>query len=168
MKDNTRIESDDQPNHATLRRDQGIVLVIVMMTMVIFLAITGAALVLGGLGLKTSGFYRAGTQAFYAADAGVTVGLNQIGVNQTTSTTAFSGTTSQGLSYRSGHRDDPSPQALQFNGTTTRPGYSIGLGTGYNSSGYAFFDYQFNVTGTGPSETAREIEVQAEYGPVPQ
>jgi hypothetical protein len=168
MKDNVKIKSDARPNHAILREDRGIVLVIVMMTMVIFLAITGAALFLGGLGLKTSAFYRSGTQTFYATDAGVTVGLNQIGVNQTTSTAAFTGMTSQGLSYRSGRRSDTAPQPLQFNGITSKTGYSIGLGTGYNASGYAFYNYQFNVTGTGASGTAREIEVQAEYGPVPQ
>jgi hypothetical protein len=102
---------------------------------------------------------------------GVVVGLNQIGANQTTSTAAFTGTTTLGnqtFSYRSGHRSDSSAQPLQFNGIKTRAGYSIGVGTGYNASGYAFYNYQYNVTGTGPSGTAREVEIQAEYGPVPR
>lgn len=168
MKDNVETKSPVRPACAILTRDRGMVLVIVMITMVIFLSITGAALFTSGLGLKTSGFYRSGTQTFYATDAGVTVGMNQVGFNQVTSTAPFSGTTSQGLAYRSGRRTDPEPEPLAFTGTTVRPLYSIGMGTGYNASGYAFLNYEFNVTGTGTSETAREIEVEVQYGPLPQ
>jgi hypothetical protein len=59
---------------------------------------------------------------------------------------------------------------LTYVGSRTEAGYSLAVGTGYNPSGYAFHTYQVNAVGTGgPSQTAaREVEVQAEYGPIAQ
>ena len=55
-------------------------------------------------------------------------------------------------------------------------GFFSGSGTGYNASGYSFYQYQINVTGTfspgtscpsvGTETAAREVEAQAMYGPV--
>jgi hypothetical protein len=57
--------------------------------------------------------------------------------------------------------------------TQSQSGYSLGSGTGYNASGYTFYQYQMNVTGTytstyGTELAGREIEAIASYGPVPK
>jgi hypothetical protein len=61
---------------------------------------------------------------------------------------------------------------MQFVGTRQETGYSLNTGTGYNSSGYSFYQYQINVTGTyevaGAEVAGREVESQALFGPVSQ
>jgi hypothetical protein len=111
--------------------------------------------------------------AFTAAEAGINAGINQLSANTTLSTQPVScnpavfGSCSV-YTYRSGGKDDAGAQPLQFVTSRTEPGYSIAIGTGYNPSGYSFNSYQINATGTGPRNALREIEVQAEYGPVAQ
>ena len=111
--------------------------------------------------------YREG--AFYAAEAGVHTGVDQLSMNTTTSTQAIPVTNiGDWYAYRSGRRADPGPQPFQFMGTRPATGYSAAVGTGYNPAGYVFFDYQMNVTGSGPRTATREVEALAAYGPVPQ
>ena len=152
----------------TLASERGVSLIVVIMLMVIILAITAAGLFFSSVELRVSGNHRAGTQAFYAADAGVNVGVSQIALDPTVSTAPFSGTLSGGLAYRSGHISDSVAKPSTLRGIKNEPGYSLGSGTGYNTSGYSFYQYQINVTGTGPLASAREVEAQAEYGPVPR
>jgi hypothetical protein len=47
-------------------------------------------------------------------------------------------------------------------------GYSVNQGTGYNTSGFQFYQYQVNVTGVGQLTAAREVEAQVVYGPTPK
>lgn len=149
-----------------VKSQEGLSLVVVLMIMVLLLSLTGASLMFSGLDLKMVGNLKAGNQAFYAADSGVYVGVNQLSANLDTATAAFSGSLDGNSTYRSGHSTDSGPQPLQFLSASTEPGYSIGSGTGYNSSGYLFYRYQINVTGTGPVKTTREVEAIGEYGPV--
>ena len=72
-----------------------------------------------------------------------------------------------GFSYRSGRRTDAGPQPLIFAGSQTAAGYSMASGTGYNPSGYVMLNYEIHMTGEGPLTSAREIEAQGAYGPVP-
>jgi hypothetical protein len=107
--------------------------------------------------------------AFYAAEAGIQTGIDQLGANVAQATAAIPQTTiGTNYQYRSGRRTDTAPQPLQFIRSRTAAGYSVEVGTGYNPSGYSFYVYQMNVTGTGPRNAQREIEVQAEFGPVAQ
>jgi hypothetical protein len=110
--------------------------------------------------------------AFAAADAGVQTGLNQLSPNSATSTVAIPvttiGTGTYTYQFRSGQRTDTSPQPLVFMGSRVATGYSLAIGTGYNPSGYAFYSYRIDATGSGPHNAQREIEVLAEYGPVAQ
>jgi hypothetical protein len=112
--------------------------------------------------------------AFHAAEAGLHAGIDQLGVNVAAATAPIPATTilatiNGSYGYRSGGRAAGAPQPLSFIGTTTTPGYSIGLGTGYNNpQGYVFYVYQINATGTGPRGAVREVESQAAYGPVPR
>jgi Tfp pilus assembly protein PilX len=114
--------------------------------------------------------------AFHAAEAGLNVGIDQLGTDTVASVAAIPSTSIGPLctpltscySYRSGTRTNPG-QTNQFVGTTTMPGYSIGSGGGYNNpTGYVFFVYQLNATGFGPRGAVREIEARTAYGPVPK
>ena len=100
--------------------------------------------------------------SFYAADAAINVGLDQITPTNTNMivTALF-----------------PAPPALTpftatgtigFSGTARLPGYSMGAGTGYNPGGFVFITYSVVGSGTGPRSTRRQIDVQAAYGPVAQ
>lgn len=156
-----------------LRDNRGITLVVVLVVMVILLSVIGAGLLLSGINSKITANYQTGTKAFYAADTGISAALNQLGLDPTTSTAALSKNMGGGLAYRSGHRTDTTPQPLQFLRTQPQSGYSLGSGTGYNASGYNFYEYQMNVTGTyttayGTELAGREIEAIATYGPVPK
>ena len=80
------------------------------------------------------------------------------------------------LCYRFGKRDGTLSSMTPT--MKTEGGYSLGSGTGYNVSGYSFYQYQVNVTGTystasgcpsiGNETAAREVEALALYGPVAQ
>ncbi len=111
-------------------------------------------------------------QAFYATDTGISVARNQLALDATTATAAFSGNMGGGLAYRSGHRTDSTPQPLQFLRTTSQATYALSNGLAYGSSGYNFYQYKINVTGTyttayGTELAGREIEAIGSYGPVP-
>ena len=156
-----------------LTNDRGITLVVVLMVMVILLSVIGAGLLFSGINTKITANYQTGTRAFYAADTGISAAVNQLALDPTIATAAFSKNIGNGLAYRSGHRTDTTPQPLQFLRTTSQAGYSLGNGSGYNPSGYSFYEYQMNVTGTyttafGTELAGREIEAIAAYGPVPK
>ena len=104
--------------------------------------------------------------ALMAAEAGVNRGLNQLSANATSASQAIPSTAISGYSYRSGGRAATSAQPLTLVSSQSAPGYSAAVGTGYNRAGYGFDVYLINATGTGPRNARREIEVQAEYGPV--
>lgn len=151
------------------RRETGSVLIIGLLLMVLLslLGITLITVAATEHSVAYNGLWSEG--ALHAADAGVNRGLNQLNANAQTAIQAIANT-GIGLvySYRSGRRTDTTPQPLQFVGSRAEAGYSIAVGTGYNPSGYAFHAYQINATGTGPRSARREVEIQAEYGPVAQ
>src|SRR5215470_14831683 len=77
--------------HASRRlgSERGVSLVVVLMLMVIILAMAGAGMLFSSIDLRASGNYRAGTQAFFAADTGVNDAYTRIGLDPTTSIAAF-------------------------------------------------------------------------------
>ncbi len=156
---------------AILKDNRGITLVVLMMLIAILASMAGATLLYSRVDLMISSNLKRGTQALYAADAGVGEALNQISGNVAGSITKFpppdeTRDLGQGFSYRSGRRIDKVPQPLEFIGFRTAAGYSLGSGTGYNPSGYVFLTYKIHVTGTGPVTAAREIEALGGFGPV--
>ncbi|HEY7169090.1 MAG TPA: pilus assembly PilX N-terminal domain-containing protein [Candidatus Binatia bacterium] len=156
--------------NSVLRKDNGITLVVVLMIMTILLSVIGGGLLFSGINTKITGNYQTGTKAFYAADTGINAALNQITADPNAAIAAVSYDFGNGLSYRSGHRSDTSAQPLTYKGTVPQSGYSLGSGTGYNSVGYVFYQYQINVTGVynpfGTEMAGRELEAQATFGPV--
>ena len=151
------------------RDEGGMVLVLSLLAMVVLSLLGVALLTMSGSETFVSyrTVYREG--AFYSAEGGIHIGIDQVSANTVTSTQAIPLTTIGGnYTYRSGQRSDLGPQPLEFVGTRPGPGYSIAVGTGYNPAGYVFYNYQINVTGTGPRNAQREVEVLAAFGPVPE
>jgi Tfp pilus assembly protein PilX len=158
----------------TLKNDRGISLVVILMVMTLLLTVIGAGLLLSGVNTKVAMNYRTGTKSFNAADLGINAIAAAIAPNTTPSSTPVS--LGNSLCYRFGKRDGTVPTLTPTAASGT--GYSLGSGTGYNTSGYSFYQYQINVTGTystgstcpsvGNETAAREVEALAQYGPVAQ
>ena len=155
MEDGTIRQSD---------RPEGSILVIVLLVMTL-LSLLGITL-LTVASTEHSLAYNAvwSEQALMAAEAGVNQGISQVSANPITSVAAIPVTTlATNYTYRSGKQTDAGPQPLTFVGTKTEAGYSLST-----NSGYTFNVYRITATGTGPNSARREVEAQAEYGPVPQ
>ncbi len=147
--------------------ERGTVLVLVLIMLVLFfalgMAILASALTESRVAHNDEWF----EGALYAAEAGLQTGIDQVNGNIDDSTQAIANSAlSDSYGFRSGGRADGAPQPLQFQGSNTAAGYSISTGTGYNPSGYVFFQYQINATGTAPRNISREVEGLVEYGPV--
>jgi type II secretory pathway pseudopilin PulG len=165
---------------STLTNERGISLIVVLMVMAIMLSVVGAGLLFSAINTKRTMNFQVGTRAFNAADTGINAVASSLALNPTFSATpvVLQQDTSNNtvLCYRFGRRDGtvPSPQPV----AKSSAGFSLGSGTGYNASGYSFYQYQINVTGSFSTGTscpaanaelaAREVEAQAMYGPVPQ
>jgi hypothetical protein len=108
---------------------------------------------------------------FDAAEAGLQTGVSRLTANQSTATAVTKVTIDTGTyeySFWGGTpADEASPKAPDFKKTRSEPGYSLALGTGYNTSGGYFFDsYEINATGSGPRNARRQLQTLAEYGPI--
>jgi hypothetical protein len=137
-------------------------MVVLSLLGVVFMSLSNTESIVAGNVLWSEG-------AFYAAEAGIQTGVDQMSPNLATATQAIPQTTlGTDYQYRSGRRTDAGAQPLQFIRSRTAAGFSVETGTGYNPAGYSFYVYQINSTGTGPRNAQRELEVQAEFGPVPQ
>ena len=95
--------------------------------------------------------------SFFAADAGVNVGINTIGPGQPTC--VQSATPIGAFSYSVGA--GAGADTMCFLSATRRQGDLINQGQG-------FFDYNYAITGsgTGPRSAQRTIDAQVAYGPV--
>ena len=162
----------DENMMTKFRDERGISLVVVLMIMTILLSVIGGGLLFSGINTRITSNYRTGTTAFYAADTGINAIASAITAAATFSATAVS--LGSNLCYRYGRRDGTLPSSTPIE--TSRPGYNIARGTGYNAAGYSDYRYQLNVTGTfnpgttcpsvGSETAAREVEGQATFGPV--
>jgi hypothetical protein len=156
-----------------LKDNQGMTLAIVLMIMAILVSVIGGGLLFSGINTKITTSYERGTGAFYAADAALGHGLSQLSADPAAAVVAFGPVDmGNGLKYRSGSRTAGSAQPIQIVGKRQGVGYSLNTGTGYNATGYTFYQYQINATGTyeaaGNEVAGREIEAQALFGPVSQ
>ena len=161
---------------AKLGNNHGITLVVVLIVMAILLSVIGAGLLFSGVNTKITTNYQTGTRAFYAADAGLSEAVSRLSAD----TTAVAAMTLNGdlhgdgrLTNRGGGRTTPGPVA-QYDGTQIVAGNTIGSGTPTNNEtgGYAYYQYQLNVTGTyqvsGAELAGRTVEAQALFGPITQ
>jgi Tfp pilus assembly protein PilX len=161
--------------NSLLRNEQGITLIVVLMVMAILLSIIGAGLMFSGINTKIAMNHRIGARAFNAADIGITAVASTLTISG--ATTVAPTALGNNLCYRSGYRD-PSVPVSTAPVMRSTPGYSLGSGTGYNSVGYAFYQYPIAVTGThitgstcptaGNETAARVVEAQVMFGPAPK
>ncbi len=147
---------------ALLKNNRGMALLVTIMLMTVLASMAGATLLFSRIDLMISSNLKRGTQSLYAADAGVGEAINQLSADRAASVQAIPPRDiGAGFAYQS--------KQLEFIGSrNNQAGYSLGVGTGYNPSGFAFDVYRINMTGTGPVNTAREIEALGAYGPVPK
>ncbi|MCP3982305.1 MAG: hypothetical protein GY716_23630 [bacterium] len=147
------------------RGERGSALVIALMVTVL-LFVLGAALLATS---DTETLIAANDQwsegAFQAADAAVQVAVDQLDVDNTTAVVSET-TIGDVFVFKSGGRDDSSPQPPELMGTAPAAGYTVAQSTGYNNEGYSFAVYRISGTGTGPRNTEREVEVEVVIGPI--
>lgn len=135
----------------------------------VILLLLGTAL-MGMSGSESSNAHRDvwSEGAFWAAEAGVQTGYDQLSMDSAISTQAFSGSiVNNTYSFRSGPRSASGPMELEFVRKINQPFYSLASGEAYNRPGYDFYEYLITATGTHPrSSMQREIEARAAFGPV--
>ncbi len=149
------------------KSEAGSVLLLALFVMIIISLLGTALLTLSGVehNIAHNGVWSEG--AFFAAEAGVQAGINQLSPLQDTASQAIPVTSiATSYSYRSGHKTDSGAQPLTFKGARNESGYSLSSRMGYVPKGYCFYPYQIDATGTGPRNAQREVEVLAEYGPI--
>ncbi len=136
--------------HPVLKNEEGAVLVIALLTLLILTVIGISSISSSFFETKISGNERLGSVALYAAEGGVNVGISRV-----PETTAYSGTAGSDASYRSGGLTDSSPQPSKDLGIMHKPGFDT-----------AWEFKRFKVKATGEFFGAKkEIEVQVGMGP---
>jgi len=100
--------------------------------------------------------------SFFAADAAINVGVDQV-------TPVNTDPTPTALSFTGVNLGSFTPTGtIAFSGTRLPPGFSLGQGTGYNVAGFVLYNYAVIGTGAGPRSAQRSIDAQISYGPVAQ
>jgi len=149
------------------RRERGAVLV---MALFVILILSIAAIALSGIASTDTAIAVSDVRqegAFYAAESGMSTGIEQLSANINASIAAIPVTNiGTGYTFRSGRLTDTSPQPLVFVGEQYRNGYNAAEGTVYSPAGFVFYQYRVNATGSGPRNARREVETLAEFGPV--
>jgi len=135
-----------------LGEERGFVLIIALL---ILLAITLAgisAISTTSFENSISGNERVGTDAFYASEAGIQIGLNQLPDTKPIPVTAIGKDSS---CWSGSPLDRSSPQSLKSLGLYPKVGFD---------SSWSFKRFQVDVTGSSLKGT-KELEVQARFGP---
>ena len=139
----------------SVRRQDGIALLIAVLLLLLVSAIGIAAIEHSGGELASGGRARSSTVAFYGADAGLNVAINQL-AQEPADLTPLNTTLSDGTLVQSGTRTDTVPQPLVKGGTGLPPeGYSLNANSGYVSR-----RYRAQVTGRSTGGSAAELEAQ--------
>jgi hypothetical protein len=142
-----------------VRNEKGLVLIIALLILLVLTLIGISAIGTTIFETNISGNERIGTDAFYASEAGIHVGLNQL-PNTNPLGRAKVGEDSY---YWSGTpKDKGAPKPIQYMGKSWRAGFQV---PGSEPTPGEFLRYQVNATGESFGAT-KEIEVQVRYGPV--
>ena len=135
-----------------LRNKSGFALVIALMILLLVTLIGISSISATVFQTNISGNERVGTGAFYAAEAGIQVGFNQL---PDTSPIARAKIGEESYYWSGGQRDRETPKSLGSLGLHQKPGYD---------TAWAFKRYQVNAAGECFGGI-REIEVQVSVGP---
>ncbi len=103
--------------------------------------------------------------ALMAAEAGVAQGVNNLSPISTEAVKAVPSTAIGGMySFRSGRKSDAAAtQQTYVSDRAGGEGCSIDI-----KHPCVYYIYDIRATGTGPRSAVREVEVRAEYGPIPR
>jgi len=135
-----------------LRSERGFALIIALLVLLVLTLIGISAINTTTFETSISGNERVGTDAFYAAEAGIQIGLNQLPDTKPIPVTPIG----KDSSFWSGEpQDKSSPKSLKSLGLYPRPGFD---------SSWSFKRFQIDTTGSS-FKAMKEIEVQASFGP---
>ena len=135
-----------------LMEDKGVVLVIALLMLLVMTLLGISSISSSVFETNISGNDRVGADAFYAAEGGVQVGLDQLpSTNPITRTKVGE----ESYFWSGGPKDKSNPKDLQSFGLHQKAGYD---------ASWTFKRYQINAAGESFG-AAREIEVQASMGP---
>lgn len=137
-----------------LTDSKGYALVIALIMLLVLTIIGISAITTTTYETAISGNERIGTDAFYAAEAGIQVALNQLPVTTPVPRTKLG---EESYYWSGSPKDKSSPQYIKPLGVYPKPGYD---------TSWAFKRFQANATGESFGAT-KEIEVQVSYGPLP-
>ena len=141
--------------HCVRTGQNGMVLVLALILLLVVTLIGISAISTTTFETGISGNERVGTDAFYASEAVIQIGLDQLPDTRAIPRRNI-GESSHGWTGGPGNKG--APRDMKSLGFYAQPGYDV--------STWGFNRYQIN--GTGESFGAmKEIEVQVSYGPVP-
>ena len=151
----------------SLRKENGVALIIALIMLLILTLIGISSISTTTFETNISGNERVGTAAFYASEAVIQLGLNQLPVpdpiDRTKKSGAKIGEDSYGWSVTPTDKGNPMP--LQYIGPYSGYGYELSDSpTSYVHTPGNFSRYQINGIGESFGAT-KEIEVQVKYGP---
>jgi len=134
-----------------LRNEKGFALIIALLILLVLTLIGISAISTSTFETSISGNERVGTDAFYAAEAGIQIGLNQLPDITRIDLRAIG----KDSYCRSGSLRDKDPKDLKSLGVYSKPGFD---------SSWGFKRYQVNATGSS-FRAMKELEVQSRFGP---
>jgi type IV pilus assembly protein PilX len=137
-----------------LRNRKGVALVIALIMLLLLTFIGISAISTTTFETNISGNERVGTAAFYASEAILQKGFDQL--PDTTPIATSIGEDSYAYGWSGHPTDKKSPQSPLYLGLYPKAGFD---------SSWAFRRYQINATGESFSAT-KEIEAQVSYGPI--
>jgi len=135
-----------------LRNKKGVAVIIALLILLVLTLIGISAISTTTFENSISGNERVGTDAFYASEAGIQIGLNQLPNTNPIPVTAIGKDSS---CWSGSPLDKSNPKSLQSLGPYPKPGFD---------SSWSFKRFQVNTTGSSFKAT-KELEVQARFGP---
>ena len=135
-----------------VRNEKGLVLIIALLILLVLTLIGISAISTTTFETNISGNERVGTDAFYASEAGIQIGLNQLPDTKPIPVTAI-GTDSS--CWSGSPQNKSSPQSLKSFGLYPKPGFDVS---------WSFKRFQVNTTGSS-FKAMKELEVQSRFGP---
>jgi Tfp pilus assembly protein PilX len=138
-----------------LRKEKGVVLIIALLMMLVLTLIGISSISTTNFETSISGNERVRMGAFYAAEAGIQVAINQVPDNTNPIPKAKIKEDSDYWYWSGGAKDEGNPKGLASVGLSPKAGFD---------SSWAFKRFQLNTTGKFFG-TTKELEVQVSYGP---
>jgi Tfp pilus assembly protein PilX len=136
----------------SLKMENGVAIIIALLILLVLALIGISAITTTTLDINISGNERVGTDAFYASEAGMQVGINQLPDTKPIPITKLK---EDSCYWSGGPADKGSPKDLRNLGTYQPAGFD---------SSWGFKRFRVNSTGESFGVT-KEIEVQVSLGP---